>query len=82
MDHQRATPPAQQPGNYEVLFGHRLVHPISGSVKPLRLGIRVVDHPSWAVRVGKDVLHGRGVIGPEMITLVALRWTRISDHRS
>src|SRR5665647_1286443 len=45
MDLQCAIPPAQQPSNHDVLFGHRLVHSISVSVTPPRHRSRVVDHP-------------------------------------
>jgi hypothetical protein len=44
MDHQRATPPAQQPSNHDVLLGHRLFPSISLSAMPFQHRRRVVDH--------------------------------------
>jgi hypothetical protein len=44
MDQQRPTPPAQQPSNHDVLFGHRLLHSISVSVKAFQHRSWVVDH--------------------------------------
>jgi len=44
MDHQRATPPTQQPGNHDVFVGHQLVHSVSVSAMPFQHRRRVVDH--------------------------------------